>query len=230
MAGRDDDRYEPLPGLLGIPGFLYRKLSLRGRHLALIGGGLLIAGIVAFAVFAWPAIQDAKDEREAKREQELAESRAERIRQQREEMTVMRERARIPGLAGSGAEMLAARDMLLQELAGSIEEDARARVESGALESEIERVKCDPFPRTAERYDPADDPEARFGRYECVAVTATIPETEANVGGVIGYPFRARVSFESGRYAWCKISGHPGEGGFTYQREVGVPVECGGSD
>ena len=230
MSRADDDRYEPLPGLLGIPGFLYRKLSGRGRHLAVLLGGLAIAGVAVFVLVAWPAIQDAKDERDARRQREVAERRAERIAEQRAEQTVMRERTALPGLRASEDERVSARHRLLGLLASSVEEDARARVETGALEKEIRDVECEPFPRTEDRTDPADDPDARFGRYECVAVTAVIERSEVSSGGVIGYPFRARVDFDSGSYAWCKISGHPGEGGFTYQREVGVPIECGGSD
>jgi hypothetical protein len=229
MAGwSDEDRYDPVPGLLQLPGFLFRKLSLRGRRLALVLGVLAAAGLVVFALFAWPAIQETKEERAAKEQQRLAESRAEREAQLREEQKVMRDRARIAGLTGPPGEAVAAREVLLTEVEQSVEADARQRVREGKLEKRILHVECDPFPPTADRADSADDPNARRGRYECVAVTAVIQATEQNVGGVIGYPFRALVHYRSGRYAWCKISGQPGEGGFDYDRRVGVPRECGG--
>jgi hypothetical protein len=229
MAGpRDQDRYDPLPGLLQLPRFLFGKLSLRGRRLVIALGVLAGAGLAAFALFAWPAIQETKDERAAREEQRLAEARAERTAELRAEQKVMRDRARIAGLAGPPGEAVAAREVLLTELEDAIEADARRRVEEGKLEKDILHVECDPFPPTADREDPADDPNTRRGRYECVAVTAVIQATEQNTGGVIGYPFRALVHFRSGRYAWCKISGQPGEGGFDYDRSVGVPRECGG--
>jgi hypothetical protein len=229
MAGwGDEDRYDPVPGLLQLPRFLFRKLSLRGRRLAMVLGVVAAAGLVAFALIAWPAIQETKDERAAKEQQRLADSRAEREAQLREEQTVMRDRARIAGLTGPPSEAVAAREVLLTELEHSVEADASRRVEEGKLEKDILHAQCEPFPRTEDRDDPADDPNARRGRYECVAVTAVIQATEDNVGGVIGYPFRALVHYRSGRYAWCKISGQPGEGGFDYSRTVGVPRECGG--
>ena len=40
MAARGD-RYEPLPGLLGIPRYLVRKLSPRGRRILAIVAGVL---------------------------------------------------------------------------------------------------------------------------------------------------------------------------------------------
>jgi hypothetical protein len=228
MPGPSEDRYDPLPSLLGIPAFLFRKLSLRGRRLAIVVGLLAAAGLAAFVLFAWPAIEDIKDERAAKEERRLAEARAARDAELRAEQKVMRDRARVAGLTGSAGEAVAARDVLLNRLEESVAADARQRVEEGDLEKPILHAECDPFPKTADRDDPADDPSARIGRYECVAVTAVIQGTENNVGGVIGYPFRALVHFRSGRYAWCKISGQPGEGAFDFNRRVGVPRECGG--
>jgi hypothetical protein len=228
MPGPSEDRYEPLPGLLGLPAFLFRKLSLRGRRLAIVLGVVAAAGLAAFALFAWPAIEETKDERAAKEARRLAEARAARDAELREEQTVMRDRARIAGLTGSPAEAIAAREVLINELEDSVEADARRRVEEGRLEKPILHAECDPFPKTDKGEPPVDDPNARRGPYECVAVTAVIHATENNVGGVIGYPFRALVHFRSGRYAWCKISGQPGEGAFDFNRKVGVPRECGG--
>ena len=36
------------------------------------------------------------------------------------------------------------------------------------------------------------------------------------------------IDFRTGRYAYCKISGVPGEGSLEAKREVTVPKACGG--
>jgi hypothetical protein len=114
----------------------------------------------------------------------------------------------------------------LRAIEAAIAADARAR----GLAGPILRAVCEPFPATVGRPRPEADLTRRRGGYACLAVTSEIARTSRNAAGVLGHPYRAAVDFATGRYAWCKISGHPGEGGFTYQREVGVPIECGGSD
>jgi hypothetical protein len=59
------DRYDPLPGFAEIPVWLYRKLSQRGRHVALAVGALLLAGLAVTLYFAIPAITQSKQERAA---------------------------------------------------------------------------------------------------------------------------------------------------------------------
>jgi hypothetical protein len=50
-----EDRYEPLPGLLEIPGFLLGKLSPRGRRIAAIAGALIALGVAALRAAGLPA-------------------------------------------------------------------------------------------------------------------------------------------------------------------------------
>ena len=38
-----------------------------------------------------------------------------------------------------------------------------------------------------------------------------VPSTETNVGGQVGYPFRAVLDFETFSVAWCKTNPVPGE-------------------
>ena len=47
---------------------------------------------------------------------------------------------------------------------------------------------------------------------------------------MVGHPFRARVDYGTGRYAWCKVSGRAGEGSFTELTGVKVPRACGGRE
>jgi hypothetical protein len=46
--------------------------------------------------------------------------------------------------------------------------------------------------------------------------------------GRIGHPYRVRIDFDSGRYAFCKIAGRPGEGSLKARQAVTVPRVCGG--
>jgi hypothetical protein len=59
-------------------------------------------------------------------------------------------------------------------------------------------------------------------------VTARFQETEKSSGGLIGHPYRMRIDFDTGRYAFCKIAGRPGEGQLKRHLGVTVPVVCGG--
>src|SRR5205807_10141437 len=53
--------------------------------------------------------------------------------------------------------------------------------------------------------------QAAIGSYACVAVNRLIT-SGTKVLGVFGEPFWARVDFDRGRLAWCKINPRPGEG------------------
>src|SRR5215208_1357031 len=87
MAPRaQPDRYEPLPGLLEIPGHLLRKLSPRGRRNAAIAGVLLLLATAAGLAIAIPAIVDSKQERAAAEARERARLRAELIARLRTEL------------------------------------------------------------------------------------------------------------------------------------------------
>jgi hypothetical protein len=94
--------------------------------------------------------------------------------------------------------------------------DARARDAAGELHGPpANRVACEPL--TGADLDAARVP------YDCIAVTSDIPGSK----GVVGHPFRAVADFSSGRFTWCKISGHPGEGSLSEERfAVRLPRAC----
>ena len=48
------------------------------------------------------------------------------------------------------------------------------------------------------------------------------------MGGVLGHPYRVRIDFDTGRYAFCKVFGRPGEGQLKRHQGVTVPAVCGG--
>ena len=129
----------------------------------------------------------------------------------------------------TGAQAIEARQALAAQLADDVRADAVSRVQAGEFTQSVSRVECERFPRRANNTDPALDPRQPTGRYACLAITADAPPSETQNPSSIGYPYRALVHFGSGRYAFCKISGRPGEGGLTGELPVRVPTACGGS-
>jgi hypothetical protein len=216
------DRYEPLPGLLQLPGHFYRKLGRTGRRIALAVLAVAALALAAFVVAGLPAINESKAERDAREARAKAEARAQRIAQLRAEVRLRRGQ-------GAPAATVPERHALVGALAAAVTSDANARARRGELDQDVKRAECERFPRSPSGADPADDPAIRRARYSCLAVTSDIAPTASSGPGVVGYPYRALVRFPSGKFTYCKISGRPGE--FSIQREllVVVPPECGGT-
>ncbi len=218
MQREADDRYEPLPGLLELPGFMWRRLPPVAR---LGVAGLAVAAVVLAFVLA-PGIQRSKEEHARAEAAESA-----RIQRQILADTRREQRPRLGRGAAAGAD-LEARHQLVAAAVGSIKADAGARAAAGEFTGPILRVRCGPYPPTAGRA-PADAvPSMRAGRYACIAITSDIPATSGNRPGVVGHPYRARIDFASGRYAFCKIHGRPGELAVNARTPVPVPRVCGG--
>ena len=216
MQGQADDRYEPLPGFFELPAFFWRKLPRAGKvAVAAIG-----AGLVVLAVVLSPVIQRSKDER-ARADSALS------ARLERQEIAEIRreQRPRFARGTPAGAD-LAARQRLLASAAASIDADAGRRAAAGEFHGPILRVKCDPYPPSAAAADQAAS--SPTGRYTCLAVTSDIPATAGNRRGAVGHPYRTKIDFKSGRYAFCKIRGRPGELAVRANALVSVPRVCGG--
>ena len=45
---------------------------------------------------------------------------------------------------------------------------------------------------------------------------------------MVGHPYRTKIDFQNGRYAFCKIRGRPGELAVRANALVSVPQVCGG--
>jgi hypothetical protein len=167
--------------------------------------GVLVAFLLAAGgtVVLVPAIDEARQERAAaeRRERDAAHERRTRALAAEQRPRFGRAAASAPAAA-------------LGDLSASILADARRRVRAGALDGPIRRVECEPFPRGV---DPAV--ARRSGRYACLAVTSEFE------GGAIGQPYRAKIDFESGRYAFCKIAGRVD---IVANPEVTTPRVCGG--
>jgi hypothetical protein len=213
------DRYEPLPGVTRLPSWVWRRLPRAAK----VGVALLPLVALGLVLALGPGIERGKEERASAQAERREQARAARIEGLRREQQPRFGRG-TPAMAS-----LAARERLLADAAASVGRDARARVAAGALNGPIERVACEPFPRSVERRGAEGDPSRRFGRYACLAVTGEFGPTEASEGGMIGHPYRLRVDFENGRYAFCKVSGRPGEGSIATTPHVSVPRVCGGT-
>jgi hypothetical protein len=216
------DRYEPLPDLTRLPGWLWQRMG-RGVRIA---GALLLLALAATGAALLPGIQESKDERARSEEQQRAAARAALARRLEREQRPRFAHSAAVAPAGAGAqERLAARAELMEELPAAVLSDARARVRSGALDGPVLRVECEPFPRSVDGVGADTDLSRRTGRYSCLAVTAEFERSEQSIGGVLGHQYRALVDFESGRYAYCKVSGQAGP---SRDQLATTPRACGG--
>jgi hypothetical protein len=220
------DRYDPLPGFTEIPAWLLRKLSPKARRIAAVVAALAAVALAVTLYFTIPAITDNKDDRAAAERRADAQREAALVARLRAEQR-LREGSGTPARGLEGSAAITARRALATDLAAAVQADAAARVQTGELGHAVKRVECERFPRGARGEDPATDLSSPVGRYSCLAITADAPKIETNEASSIGYPYRARINFPSGKYTFCKISGRPGEMAFQESR-VPVPVACGG--
>lgn len=218
----EDERYQPLPGPTELPGWVWRRTSRRVRI-------LLAVALAACGVAAMVLVPSARESAQESADRERRERAARVERRIQELQAQQRPRSgRSAAVAPPGAAppvRLEARAALLTDLTAAIAADARGRARRGTLEGPILRAVCEPFPRSVAGVGAERDLERREGRYACVAVTSEFGRSEAGVGGVLGYPYRAKVDFESGRFALCRISGRPDP---TPDPRVTTPEACGG--
>jgi hypothetical protein len=198
------DRYEPAPGFLELPGWLWRRTSTALK----LGVAAVLALVVAGAVAA--AITSRSD---ARRADEAAAQRSAAVH--REEIAKARAE-QTPHLGTSRG----SRTAMAAGMSDAILADARARARTGELKGPILRVACERFPKTV-----GPVPRERDRRYSCVAVTAEIARSAGGEAGAIGHPYRARMDFSTGHFAFCKISARLDP---VKNPEVTTPEACGG--
>jgi hypothetical protein len=219
---RQRDRYEPMPGIVDLPGWLWRRMGRTARLTALGAVILLLAGAAALV----PVILESKEDRAEADRRDRAERRAELVRRlETEQRPRLRRSASVAPPGAAPNERLEARSALMDELNAEILADARARVRSGDLDGPIRRVECEPFPRSVDAVGAHEQLGRGSGRYACVAVTAEFGTGEVGATGVIGHQFRTMADFETGRYAFCKVSGQAGP---SREQLVTTPRVCGG--
>lgn len=222
QLGRQPERYEPLPGLARWPGWIWRKMGRRLR----IGAGAMLLAAVALSVALADEIGDSKEKRAQSEQRETAERRARLTRRLRlEQQPRLRRSASVSPAGAPAGERLTAREALMDELSGAIVADARRRARLGRLDGPIRSAECEPFPRTVDGIGADKDLSRRRGRYSCLAVTSEFNRSESSLGGLIGHQYRAMVHFNSGRFAFCKVSGQAGP---TPDQPVTTPRACGG--
>jgi hypothetical protein len=213
----DPDRHQPLPALPALPRWLWRRMG-RWTRLVVV---LALLAVPAGALALVPSLRESRQEADARLQRERAEQRARLVRRLRAEQRPVRGRSDARAPAGaSAARRLALRAQLMRDMRGAIGVDARARVRRGDLDGPIRRVTCEPFPRSVDGAGADRDLGRRRGRFACVAVTAEFE------GGVIGHPYRTRVDFHTGRFAFCKTTGRAGP---EREQLVTVPRACGGN-
>jgi len=223
QPGRQPERYEPLPGLAGWPGWIWRKM---GRGLRIAVGVALLASL-GLSVALAAEIRESKQKRAQSEQRERAERRARLIRELKlEQRPRFRRSASVTPTGAPAEERLTARARLMDDLAAAILADARRRERLGRLDGPIRRTECEPFPRTVDGIGADQDLARRRGRYSCIAVTSEFERSAESIGGLIGYQYRAMVHFTTGRFAYCKISGQAGP---TPDQPVTTPRACGGS-
>ena len=213
------DRYEALPGLTRLPGWIWRRLPRPAK----VAVALLPLVAVALVLVLGPGIERGKEERASAEAKRLEQARAERVAHLRQQQA--------PQFAAGepAAASLWARRRLLDDAALAVRADAHRRVRAGALSGPIRRVECEPYPRNVERRGAHQDLSRSVGRYACLAVTTAFGATPEHEAGQIGHPYRVRIDFDSGRYAFCKVAGRAGEGSIGQAPVVPVPAACGGS-
>jgi hypothetical protein len=218
------ERYEPVPGLLEIPGFLLRKLAPRGRRTVLAFGTVLLIALAAGAIFGLPAIHRrlvAQDRVDAHAAKVAADAR--RVQLTRDSRPRF---GRGPAAAGLGpASALRARRALMTRIEASVLADARVRFRR---DGPFVMTRCDAAPKRLDGSPPQDDLTLPTARLACLAVEREAPAVGRTPGILLGQPFRAQVDFRRGRYAWCKIEESAGEGFAGVQVSVPVPRACGG--
>ena len=184
-----------------------------GRTLA-IAAIVLVALVAGAAALIVPAIDSSKERSAAAQAREDAQRRAasrrETIREQRPRR--LDAAALLPAAGAPDAEVVSARETLLRRVETAISEDARARADAGELEGNPRGTQCEPYPKRSDRADwPDQDPGAARGVYDCLVFVRAVPQTETNIGGQVGYPFRAVLDFKRFAVAWCKTDPVPGE-------------------
>jgi hypothetical protein len=197
------------------------------RALLIAGAGLVVLAI-AVAVVVAPAIDDSKQQADA-REQAADDARREAAARRAavsQRATSVSLAAPRPAAGSSRSERLAARSALVAEVEERITADAQARAAEGEFRRPSGPTACEPAPGS-----PAAETDlaVRRGVFDCDTTLRAIAATETNEGGSLTYPFRAVVDFATYRVAWCKTNPVPGEQVVPDPRRVvELPRACRG--
>lgn len=211
----------------------------------MLRSGLVRLGVVAVLIAATVAVVSlaggdsgptASERAAAKRAQlrHLRKARARIEAKRRRDPAVRREVARLraeqkphfaSGPRGRGSR--AGQRALVEALERSITRDARRRFKAGKLNQNTHDTVCIHLVRPNTPHPPPPPLDAAQAGYECTAVTRRVGATSRTHAAIVGFPFWARVNFATGRYAWCKVTLLPSEGGIGGSlAEVPLPPIC----
>jgi len=218
MAREPGDRYQPFPGLTGIPRWLWARMGRGAR----IGAGVALAAAVAGVILLIPVLSDVRRDNRQDERRERAAARAADIRrvnavQRPRTATTDRDDPAAP--AQQRARIRAA---AIETLRARILADSRGR--RGVNRASSVQCAGPPDDRRPER-----DLDRASGRYACTAVTARVLNADGDRAyGITGYPYRAVVQFRTGGLTWCKVVGRAGEGSLYTRNPTPVPRACTG--
>jgi type II secretory pathway component PulM len=224
VLSEQPERRQPLPTLWGVPGHLVRGLTPGRRRLAIAGLAVLLLGVAAAGVFVVPSYRAQRDAQQAAQARRAAADRATLLARLDRE-------ARPHAGAGPAAagvpphRAVAVRGRLLDALEADVLVDARARVRQGELEGAYRSATCFEFPKRLTTLRPEQLVHRPRLRVECIAASSEVAPSRLSSGSLIGVPYRAKVDFARGRFAWCKIVQRPGELSIQ-QAQFRVPKAC----
>ena len=132
------DRYEPLPGIVDLPAWIWRRLNGPGKVAVILLPFVLIAVGLALR----PGIEESKQERARSEEQRIERERAAREARLREQ-----QQPRFAS-AAPAPDSVPGRERLVEAAGASVLADARKRAAAGEFDGPIRDVTCEEYPRT----------------------------------------------------------------------------------
>ena len=210
-------RYEPLPGLLGLPKFVWRRLPPAARTAAIVLGAALVVGtVVAIPLIVTGKREGAADER---RTEAAAKARSER--RLRADQAPHRGHA-----AGVPRAPRAAREAaIVAALEGAITADARARLRAGTLPGP--RVKDTACSSSKQLADLQERARERGGAVLACLAATTVSRAPGGKPFAIGFEFLGVTNWRRATFTWCKTNPPPGEQfGGVLRAEVPLQRAC----
>ncbi len=213
-----EQHYEPLPGLLGLPRFVWRRTPRPARiALVVLAGAAAVGTVIAIPLIASGKREGAAEERRA---DAVAKARAER--RLRADQAPRRDRAADAPRAPEAARQAA----ITAALERAITADARARFRAGTLSGPaVKSTVC-----RADSTQVADlQPAARRAGgavLECLAATSVSTRPDG-ARFAIGFEFIAAANWRRATFTWCKTNPPPGEKfGGARRAEVQLERAC----
>jgi hypothetical protein len=210
-----EQHYEPLPGLLGLPRFVWRRTPRPARiALVVLAGAAAVGTAIAIPLIASGKREGAAEERRA---DAAATARAER--RLRADQASHRARAAHAPRAPEAAREAA----ITAALERAITADARARFRAGTLSGPaVKSTVCRADSTQVADLQPA---ARRAGGAVLVCLAATSVNTRPDGARfAIGFEFVAAANWRRATFTWCKTNPPPGEG-FGGVRRAKVALE-----